>query len=262
MNATDVRGETPLHAALGWSQRGVVKALLAAGADLDKRDARGRTPPDAAPDQAGVLSACWQAAVVRGHGTKSVEDGIKIGIASYRGGARRNSLRVLHCLVRNPTSLAAAGVDADAIRAVDPGRLAGACMFPLFQAIARGLAVPEWGFADALESRFAAAVLGTAIQQHEQARDALSKALAATDEETQDVFSKAAEAALRHRKTWPRLIVSVTQALITVASPAGGAAAESLLLCGIVHPLCEAIVEEEDEEDDAASDVKEGEARK
>lgn len=44
VNATDAEGATPLHGAAAFDDKGVVEALLAGGADVKAADSRGRTP--------------------------------------------------------------------------------------------------------------------------------------------------------------------------------------------------------------------------
>ena len=48
LDLPDEQGRTPLHLAAEWQQLGVVRALVAAGADVDATDPAGDTPRDSA----------------------------------------------------------------------------------------------------------------------------------------------------------------------------------------------------------------------
>lgn len=53
INATDSRGQTPLHGAAFWGWNDVVQYLVDHGADLNAVDAKGKTPVDSAMGRAG-----------------------------------------------------------------------------------------------------------------------------------------------------------------------------------------------------------------
>jgi len=53
INATESRGQTPLHGAAFWGWNDVVKLLLAHGANLNAKDLKGMTPVDSALGRAG-----------------------------------------------------------------------------------------------------------------------------------------------------------------------------------------------------------------